>query len=163
MSEQDLADLFTTSLQQALEPIAQRLSFLEQAVAQPSSSVTNCDEEDPRSGTPSGLPQVDKDSASALGPILDSVRVRELPSSVVVDVDDKTPGRTSRPTVNMVNSLAETRSTGVEARRFQVSSEVASFLERSLRHTLTRSERAELVLKFPRPDTPAATTPKLDR
>ena len=28
MSEQDLADLFATSLQQASEPIAQRLSFL---------------------------------------------------------------------------------------------------------------------------------------
>ena len=163
MSEQDLSDLFATSLQQALEPIAQRLSFLEQAAAQPSSSVSNCDEEDPRSGITNSLPQVDKDSADARGTILDSVRVGELPSSVVVDVEDKTPDRTSRPTVNMFNSLAETRSTGVEARRFQVSSEVASCLERALRHTLTRSERAELVLKFPRPDTPAATTPKLDR
>ena len=163
MSEQDLSDLFATSLQQALEPIAQRLSFLEQAAAQPRSSVSNCDEEDPRSGITNSLPQVDTDSADARGTILDSVRVGELPSSVVVDVEDKTPDRTSRPTVNMVNSLAETRSTGVEARRFQVSSEVASCLERALRHTLTRSERAELVLKFPRPDTPAATTPKLDR
>ena len=93
------------------------MSFLKQAVAQPSSSVTN-DEKDPRSGT--SLPQVDKDfldSASAHGPILDSVRVHEPPSSAVVDVDDKTLDRTS--TVNMVNSLAETRSTGVETRRFQ--------------------------------------------
>ena len=163
MSEQDLADLFATSLQQALEPIAQRLSFLEQAAAQPSSSVSNCDEEDPRSGITNSLPQVDKDSADARGTILDTVRVVELPSSVVVDVEDKTPDQTNRPTVNMVNSLAETRSTGVEARRFQVSSEVASCLERALRHTLTRSERAERVLKFPRPDTPAAMTPKLDR
>ena len=40
---------------------------------------------------------------------------------------------------------------------------MAGFLERSLRHSLTRSKRAELVLKFPRPDTPAATTLKLDR
>ena len=107
MSEQDLSDLFTTSLQQALEPIAQRLSFLEQAVDQPSFPVTN-DEEDPRIGT--SLRQVDKDfldNASAHGPTLDSVRVHEPPSSVVVDTDDKTPDRIS--TVNMVNSLAETR------------------------------------------------------
>ena len=47
--------------------------------------------------------------------------------------------------------------------RLPVSRPVAVFLERTLRHTLTRWERAELVKKFPRPDTPAASTPALDR
>lgn len=150
-----LAALLHSSIEAALAPVVARLADLEEAsrfpgAGEPVSNASAAGESEGSHATEGvRLPLAERAHSSSEAGYLASESEGHDHEGQDQDGDD---------TFRLVDCDGESTS-----QRVKISSGTAAFVEKAFRLTLSRAERTQLVRAYPRPDTPAAATPSVDR